>query len=219
MQVSIAAVLGELHRFGLNIKALRAVADILQGGVEVGETMSERPFVIWLAARLAFAIANFDAGKEVLVWAKDADDIVSRPATSHLEIAIGEVNGDETSPEHLLAMAYAIGADRALGVILYSDLVEAMDTAGNTQRCSWLIWQDDAGWNVDRALDDTGFNSAVEPASGIYVAVSGIMFRMWSIDLDARRQYREEQRLRYIATLPTERQDFLAKARRLGSAS
>lgn len=213
MQVSIAAVLNELHRFGLNIKVLRIISEVLQRGVEAGEHLPYRPYILWLVARLAQRFADFDAGKEMTVWSITDDTATSVPATCHLDIARSEANGENFSPEELVEMASQISLGDAQAVMLYSDLVDAMDSAGNVHRCSWLIWQEEDVWRFDKAINDDGFSSATDPASGIYLGIFSIMLRVWSIDLDERHAHREAERQKYHASLSREGQDRLTRAR------
>lgn len=202
MQVTIAAVLGELHRFGLNIAALGVIAQTLQKAVEVGQRYEVRPIILWLAAGLRERIAKFDAGGTILVHSLDDGQIVTIEAASHHDLALDRSIGEHScAPEDMLEIARSLQLTELPAATLYYDLVEVMDNPSHVSRVSWLLWQDSDEWRFDSASDDYGFNAS-EARSGIYLSLSAILLSTWSIDLDERDAHREVERRRREAELP-----------------
>lgn len=217
MQVTIAAVLGELHRFGLNITALGSIAGTLQKVVQVGQRYQVRPYFLWLAAGLRERISRFDAGEPMVVHSLNDGQIVPIRAASHHDLAVDRTIGEQSvTPEELLQIALSLELDEVLAATLYHDFGEVMDNPGDQSRVSWLIWQDGDEWMFDTASDEYGFNRS-DARSGIYLGLSSILLSTWSIDLGEREAYREAQRLKRAAELPEEVRWRLQSLRRPGA--
>jgi DNA-binding transcriptional MerR regulator len=218
MQVTIAAVLGELHRFGLNIAALGAIAQTLQKSVEVGQRYQVRPFVLWLAAGLRERIAKFDAGGTILVHSIEDDQIVTIEAASHRDLAVDRSMGERScTHEELLQIALSLEMEELSAATLYYDVAEVMDNPGHLSRVSWLLWQNGDEWQFDSAADEYGFNQS-DARSGIYLGLSAILLKTWAIGVDEREAHRELERRRHEAELPEEVRRRLKRQRGVEAA-
>lgn len=198
LQVSIAAVLAELHRLGTNISALSSFSDILQRGATQAERLRPAPHVLRQACAVGKLLARFDAGETVLIYdfelPKDGPTR-RRPAQSHLEI-VEDYGSDYATNEDLIAVALSIDVEDLAATSFISDIIDEMDVVYPAD-VAWLAWQSGSGWNILSAMDGSSFDSD-NVTGGFFIGVSAIIRRTWSLDQDQRRRLFEIERAEYL---------------------
>lgn len=203
VQVNIAAILGQMRFFGLNIGVLRSFAEVLQEAAELGAARELHPGNYRDAARLATELHRFRAGKEVMVskyW-HDADPppgvsradysewlLAKRPAGSEAEVIRETISIDHDSLETVLAVAEAIGPGRETVAHIYGDLVYDVLVPGYAGAYSWLLgfdaqqkWRIEFGSEGAKFFDRIDSTSPEEFGPGIFLPVSGIIRKTWRL--------------------------------------
>jgi hypothetical protein len=185
IQVSFAAILERLQRFGLNIGALRSFSTLFQRGVALCSGVDLDPFGLRAGAALAEKLAAFRRGECVEVsnpaYRAGRDERVRLPAKSEDEVMSDALVYSIDDPkENVIAFASTLNGDDRQAVELYEVVhTEALDL--DIGDVAWLLWQDaDGGWNVAEQTDPgTGFYESPSVETGIYLAVGKIVRRVW----------------------------------------
>lgn len=206
-QVSIAAVLAELRRYGVNIGMLRQLADVLQRGTALARSAECNFWGLYEAARLGSRLCRFREGHPVIVdnpnplpdpghfATRNAYDAYARSlymeATSEDEI-IREAGKNEDLRDAfapILALARSLGPNDSLALDLFMDL---------NHRAFRYVWDEnkisdwgDSEWVVVATGDDhldiyraIKGNDPMEYAgdeirSGLYLAPGAIFHSVW----------------------------------------
>jgi DNA-binding transcriptional MerR regulator len=204
-QVNIAAVYGELRRFGVNISALRSLAELLQSAVDLGHTAKIDVSNYGTATYLATKLAAFRRGEEVLVepnWMNRADmpeGLTSeaesewfrfkRPATDEQDLIDNLLRAapDDDDLASISAAAELIGPGRETQAKIYTDMVADILRPGYSDEATWLLGlRDDGTWDIESGRDGTFFDNihgrkAGDFGSGIFVPVGAIWRKMWAL--------------------------------------
>lgn len=187
MQVCVAALLGELQSYGVNIARLQSFAAIAQDGIRLSARAPIHPSNWDDAASLRDDLHAYRQGASVEVRLS-ANRYQHRPANNEAEIV--EHHGsmiDHDTPEALLAFANTLplGSYESL-LLAYMIWCEMAEDTGADW--SMTLWQDAAGrWR---------FSTSPEPGdapdvpaglrSAIVLGVGQIIRDVWGIDLAAR---------------------------------
>jgi DNA-binding transcriptional MerR regulator len=229
VQVNIAAVLGQLRRFGLSIALMRSLAELLQSAARLGASRELHPGNYSTAARLADKLSQFRSGVPVLVRAHDHAEeppldlkgralsdwwTERRPATTDADV-IKDILGsrDDYDPlDAIIAMAEKIGPGRSTEARIYADLVFDVLAPGYSDAYSWLLGVDtDASWRIEFGSEGKFFEAINGPSPedfgpGIFLPVSGIIRKVWVLKtpLEHRRGREAEHLKKQLADLGIE---------------
>jgi DNA-binding transcriptional MerR regulator len=220
VQVNIAAVYGQLRKFGVNIAALRSLSHLLQSAAEIGRSCKLHPGNYRSAAILATRLKEFRAGIPVMVLVHSAEEMppkhlnrhdyidwimAKRPATSENEV-INLVLGprdDYNSHAELIAAADLIGPHKEAEAKLFGELVFDVAAPGYADNYSWLIsLNPDAPCQIESGYDGAKFFEAInsispdEFGSAIFVPVAGVFRKMWGLPSYA--EYRRKRDEDYV---------------------
>lgn len=204
VQVNIAAILGQMRRFKLNLQVMRSFAELLQRAAVLGSGRDLHPGNYSSAANLADRLDMFRKGNIVEVRAHALAEQAPanlkreayldwlserRPAASEAEI-IEELIGhksDYDTVEKITAFAEAIGPGHVLEAQLYAELVYDILAPGYSGGYSWLLgFGPDDSWKVEFGMEANFFGSADLKAveafgPGIFLPVSGIIRQLWGL--------------------------------------
>lgn len=204
IQVSFAAILERLQRFGLNIGALRSFASILQRGVELCGGTNLHPASLTTAAHLAERLAAFRGGEVVEVRKSSGspsrqDGVERGPAQSGEEIIADLPGNPGFDPEEEIAsFAKTLVESDRQPIDLY-EVVYSATVGIDLGEVAWLLWQDEAGWRVaEQSSDYSGFSGEPPVDTAIFLAVEKVVRRVWGFDLDERKR---RFRAAYLADL------------------
>ena len=205
VQVNIAAIFGQLRRFGLNIGALRSLADLLQAAATLGASYSLHPATYSDAAYLANKLHRFRSGGEVLIPKHGLREkapagltggaysdwlMAKRPATSESEILAEFLpnRSDYDAPAAILAAAEDMGPNREIQAKVYADLVYEVLAPGYAYAYSWLLaLQPGEPCRIEFGSDGAKFFDTIAAESpedfgpGIFLPVSGIIRKLWGL--------------------------------------
>lgn len=219
VQVNIAAIFGELKRFGVNIGALRPLADLLQSAAVMGSGNELHPSNYLTAARLGTMLDRFHRGEQIMVpvhVGQNPPENLSGHALSNWysvkKLATTErdivnkccwTSTEYNTADDILVVANRIGAGRETVARIYGDLVFGVLTPGYSGAYSWVLALDnDNTWRV--AFGDEGkfFDSVHSEGpesfgSGLFIPVSGVFRRIWKLKPDE--LIRAEQQAQGIA--------------------
>ncbi len=218
VQVNIAAILGELRAFRLNISSLRSLAALLQSAAQLGAKRELHPSNYVTAARLATQLSLFRAGTPVPIKLRGPYDkppaglrgnaygdwlAASRPAESEDEV-VNKVlcNCEHDSHEAILAIAERLGPGKEDLANLYGDLVYDILAPGYAGSYSWLLaLNPDESWRVAFGQDGSFFGGINDQnpedfGTAIFIPVSGAFQRVWGLKSPAYyRRQREAGRI------------------------
>jgi DNA-binding transcriptional MerR regulator len=203
VQVNIAAVLNELRRFGLNINALRSFAEQLQAAAQLGSGRDLHPGNYRYAAVLANSFELFDRDIPVMVSLPAVEpeplglsrqaqsDWLSakRPAETEHEIVLHHLGSrwDYDDISAIVSFARKIGSGQYIKARIYSDLVYGVLSPGYTDTYAWLLALTAEGnWKIEfgddgRFFDNLGTVSPEDFGAGIFIPVSGVFRKVWSL--------------------------------------
>ena len=217
VQVNIAAIYGQVRRFGLNIEALRSLGDLLQSAAKLGAQYKLHPSNYSTAARLATKLNCFRNGEAILLPKHGRGEeppkglrgsayaewlMENRPAESEGEVVQHIIQHwiDYDSAETILAAANDMGPDREVAANVYSDLVTEVFAPGYSSDYSWLVSLDpgqacriEFGFDGAKFFEMAGAGSAEEFGSAIFIPVSGIFRRIWGFKTAAERRLENEE--------------------------
>lgn len=220
VQVNIAAIFGALRRFGLNIGALRTLADLLQEAARLGASIQLHPTSYSDAALLSSRLHLFRTGGEVLInehalGARPPENLrpreysdwlgAKRPAVNEAEIVLHvlRAGNDHDSRERIAEAAEVVGPGRDTFARLYADLVMEIDAPGYSAGYSWLLAiNEDGTWRVAfgdgaKFFDTIASQEPEDFGTGFFVPVSGIIRKVWG--LKTYQEHRRDRQERYIA--------------------
>ncbi len=205
VQVNIAAVYRELRRFGVNVGALRSLAELLQGAAKLGATYNLHPSNYSTAANLANKLRQFRNGEAVLIPRhKHGDDpppglrgrarsdwrMQDRSAETEDEVVEHVVGqwSDYDPVTAILAAAEGMGPNRDTEAHVYADLVSEARAPGYSGAYSWLLALEpgepcriEFGFDGAKFFDTISAGSPEDFGSGIFIPVSGIFRRIWDM--------------------------------------
>lgn len=197
MQVSLAAILREMHAFGANITTLNSFAEFLRPVMIYGETLKYDPGTIALAAYTERRLARFRAGYKFKIWRRSDKGAEPVDAVSEQEIAEDFTNNTLPIQEFML-LCKRVGQFDLEAFSIYADILEVIDTLDVGLR-SWLLWNVDGKWASSTSTSTSEAFSVVPPVnSAMYIGVSSILKMVWNIDYDERErlwELRREERL------------------------
>lgn len=220
VQVNIAAIFGQLRRFGLNVGALRSLADLLQAAARLGASYKLHPSNYSTAAILANGLHRFRAGEEIPIpkhprgeerpkglYGRAFSDwlMENRPAETEEEVVQHFVGQwDDYDPvEAILAAAEGMGSNRQTEARVYADLVSEALAPGYSGPYSWLLAFDpgepcriEFGFDGAKFFDNISAGEPEDFGSGIFIPVSGIFRKMWGFATSEDRKREREERLR-----------------------
>lgn len=227
VQVNIAAILGELRRFGLSITVMRSLAKLLQNASKLGSGRELHPSNYSTAARLATKLHQFRAGLPVLIpehhWSEErpsdlfgsaySDWLTAKRSAANEAEVIENVLGpasDYDPSQAIVAVAEAIGPGREIEAQIYAELVFDILAPGYSGAYSWLLgFGPDQSWRIEFGTEGGKFFDRLDDSSpedfgvGIFLPVSGIIRKVWGLKTpDEYMRDRQAKRL----------QDTLAKA-------
>lgn len=216
IQVNIAAILGQLRRFGLNISIMRSLSGLLQDAAKLGSGCELHPGNLSYAANLATKLNEFRNGRPVMVpehghneerpsnlHGKAHSDwlLAEKPAETEQEI-IDRVLGriiDYDSIQKVVAIAKTMGPGRETEAQIYADLVYDLVAPGYSDAYSWLLgFGPDETWRIEFGFEGANFfggsnsQSSEEFGAGIFLPVSGIIRKVWR--LKTSQEYMRERR-------------------------
>jgi DNA-binding transcriptional MerR regulator len=218
VQVNIAAVFGQLRRFGLNIAALRTLADLLQSAVQLGTSVQLHPAAYSTAAALADRIDDFRRGEPVMLKHGHTNDEapadmslrerhewewVERPAVSEKEVWDHWVSNAESEYDidAIKAAAKLFGPHRQVEARIYVDLTVDIIEPGYSSEVTWLLGlKEDGGWDIESGTEGRFFENihGMEPGDfgpGIFVPLGAVLRKIW--ELKTPRQLMRERRAVY----------------------
>lgn len=215
VQVNIAAILGQLRRFGLNIGMMRSFAGLLQSAAQIGAARELHPHSYLDAARLANRLHDFRNGTPVLTSRYDRGEEPlpglsglalskwrwePRPAETEAEVVskVLAAHVEDDSPEAILQVAERLGPGRQTEARIYAELVFGVLAPGYSDAYSWLLgFGPDGTWRIAFGHEGANFfgpsntDLAEDFGPGIYLPVSGIIRKVWGLKSSA--QYRRER--------------------------
>lgn len=220
IQVNIAAILGQLRRFGLNIGVMRSFAELLQSGAQIGTACKLHPFNYLIAAKLADRLHDFRNGKPIMI-SKDRyeeqplglselaltgwlpEKCLATTETEVIEKAL-VARAEEDSPDAIIEFAERLGPGRRTEAQIYAELVFDVLAPGFSSDCSWLLgFGPNEMWRVEFGHDGANFfgssnnNLAEDFGPGIYLPISVIIRKVWGLKSSAQyRREREAERIR-----------------------
>lgn len=196
IQVHLAAVLREMHRYGANIGTLRSIAQIIHRGQAVCAGTDLRVDELSDAIRSASGILKFRAGESVEVYVPPENwratgsraDGEHRPALSEMEIISYYAEVDLAQApryEHFLSRiendSDIDAARRYHDLLDYSYLLPRTETTPHIwDDTAWLVVPNEGGWKFFDTAE--GFNfpfAASSTLSGIYLGVARIFKSIW----------------------------------------
>ena len=221
VQVNIAAILGQIRRFGLNISVMSSFAELLQKAAALGSGRELHPSNYATAARLANKLSSFRVGQTVMIRGRLQSEeppphlrggayadwlSAKRPAATEQEI-IDDLIGardDYDSIQAIVAASEAIGPGRQTEAEIYADLVYDLLAPGYSDTYSWLLgfgpggaWKIEFGSEGGKFFERIGAPSSEDFGPGIFLPVSGIIRAVWGLKTPA--QYmrdRQAERLK-----------------------
>lgn len=220
VQVNIAAIFGQLRRFGLNIGALRSLADVLQAAARLGASYDLHPSNYLTAAQIASALHRFRSGNPVLIPARSLNEarptdlygqaysdwlMAKRPAENEDEV-VNHLTGiaNEYDPrENVIAAAEGIGPGQETCARIYGDLVYDILAPGYSGGYSWLLALDDDGtWRIAFGEGAKFFDTILsedpeEFGAGLFLPVAGVIRKVWNLKTpDEHRRERDGEYIR-----------------------
>jgi len=220
VQVNIAAILGQLRRFRLNIAMMRSFAELLQSAAQIGAARELHPYNYLLAAKLANYLHNFRNGTPVIVYKTHRPEestpgssgaalfnrrAEKRPAKTEAEV-VDEVLklAEDDPPEAIVRVAERLGPGRQIEARVYGELVYGILAPGYSDAYSWLLgFGPNEAWKIEFGYEGANFfgtintDLAEEFGPGIYLPVSGIIRKVWGLKSPAQyRREREAERIR-----------------------
>lgn len=217
VQVNIAAVYGQLRRFGVNIAALRSLGDLMQSSASLGASVQLHVANYSVAARYGSKLDAFRRGEPVMIepnravrgdppglsrdalldWLKE-----KRPATDEQDLSthLLQYERDYDDVPTIVAAAETFGPDREAEASVYTDLVVDILAPGYSEEITWLLGlRDDGTWDVESGSDGKFFENiygrkAGDFGSGIFIPLGAILRRIWELKTPAefRRELRAE---------------------------
>jgi len=206
VQVNIAALLGQLRRFGLSISVMRSFAHLLQDAARIVDCGRLHPANYTDAAHLADKLHSFRAGEPVLVPARDASAerpsgmsrkaftewlLADRPAVDEHEVVEYLLRSiDYDSKSAVLEAAEKLGPGRKVAAEIYSQLVLGVLAPGYSDAYSMLLGFDESGnCRIEFGFEGAKFFGRVSDSStdaedfgpGIFLPTSGIIRRVWGL--------------------------------------
>ena len=206
IQVSIAAILGQMQQFGLNIGSLSSFAQILQHGAAISAPHNLHPASLREAVWLRELLYKFSRGEKVTVSDRMPDEngkITSkyRPAQSIEEVALycKSSSSEYDRFEFIAHFSSQITEDDFQAIEAYSEILTQME-ADDGADFSWLLWQDEnLNWQIGSQTEEgEQFTNPPKSESAIFIALGKIIRRVWSIDSQKIAQHRHEQREIYL---------------------
>jgi DNA-binding transcriptional MerR regulator len=205
-QVSIAAILAELQKHGLNISRLSAFASLLQNGVKKFDSVPLHPLSMKSAISMKMRLDDFSEGRpvEIMIYhpeAGNADKIERRLAVSEEDIVSEDTRftQDYNPLNEIEEFARSLHTNEITSLRLYIDLVYELDDKdpGDT---SWLIWPEENSWQFADSSEAAGSFSNLPDglASAIFLGVGAIIRRTWSIDRIERSRARLRERIAFL---------------------
>ena len=208
VQVNIAAIYGQLRRFGVNIAALRSLNDLLQSSAQLGTTAQLHASNYTTAAWYGSKLDAFRRGVPVMIepnWAiKDDPEGMStqakmewlkqeRPATDEQDLSIHLLRNerDYDDVETIVAAAEKFGPGRETEAKVYADLVLDILSPGYSDEITWLLGlRDDGTWDIESGSDGKFFENiygrkSADFGSGIFVPLGAILRKIWELKTPA----------------------------------
>ncbi|EPR16161.1 hypothetical protein M527_22220 [Sphingobium indicum IP26] len=221
VQVNIAAILGQLRRFGLNISIMRSFASLLQEAAQLGSAREIHPSNYQTAAHLATKLNLFRTGAAVMIPKHHRSEerptnlhgeaysdwlLAKRPAETEDQI-IDDILGirDDYDPiQAIVAVAEKIGPNRETVAKIYGELVFDLLAPGYSDAYSWLLgfgpdesWRIEFGFEGGKFFETIGGPSPEDFGPGIFLPVSGIIRKVWGLKTPSEyMRDREAERLR-----------------------
>lgn len=218
VQVNIAVVFGQLRRFGINIAALRSLAELMQSAAQLGASVQLDVSNYTTAAWLANKLNEFRRGKPVMVepnWMKDNPAGMSRlqvnewmrekrPATDEQDLLnhlLSRTQPDYDGFEAILAAAELIGPGREEDARIYTDLVADILRPGYSEEVTWLLGlREDGTWDLESGSQGRFFESlsgrgAGDFGSGVFIPLGALLRKMWA--LKSPEEIRRERQAEY----------------------
>lgn len=192
MQVSIAALLGELQKFGINIGALTKFAELLQKSNALGTSISNDYEDIWIVTELVSSIHNFNNGSPRIIYPADCQE--GRPAETLEELEQAAAWSLDYRKGYYLSIAENLPFSEIKFARLYIAIGEEMDKPHHGDGAIMLLWQVDDEWQFELGTHDSGFSRNDEVSSAIYLNISSVIHRTWSIDRTALEEAYEKRR-------------------------
>lgn len=205
LQVNIAAIMGQMRRFGLNIGVMRSFAQILQEAAGIGQLVRLHPSDYSAAATLANRLHRFRSGESVMIFKHRRGEAAppdfrgetlsdwicaKRAANSEKEILADIVDRSslDSPTADIVAAAEAMGPGKDIAAQIYAELIYDLVDPGFSGSYSWLIGFDgDESWRIEFAPDGGSFFNAgsnTDPEAfgpGIFLPVSGIIRSVWKL--------------------------------------
>jgi DNA-binding transcriptional MerR regulator len=218
VQVNVAAVFGQLRRFGLNIAAFRTLADLLQSAVDLGSSVQLHPGGYSYAADLANKIEAFRRAETVMIYNSDTADcppanmtkserrdwnLAERPAANEAEVWAYAISrgASDYDLEAIREAAKRFGPNRQLEANIYVDLTADIIEPGYTDEVTWLLGlKDDGSWDIESGREGRFFENiygrgAGEFGSGIFVPLGALLRKLWKLKTPS--QLRQERQAAY----------------------
>lgn len=203
MQISIAAILGEVHRLGANIAALRNLALLLQRGVEISTELPLHPHALEDIASLRVRIERFRQGEKTEVSFFKEDDLGTRSierlvAQTELDIA-RDIMSDYLTPDQMLGHSIKLSPSDYMPANLIAHILWEMDYSDGSD-FAWLLWQELDEWKFTYSTErHASFGDMPSVESALYVGVGAIIRRVWTISMAERQRFVEERRQAFLA--------------------
>ncbi|MBO9517529.1 MAG: hypothetical protein J7493_05640 [Porphyrobacter sp.] len=189
IQASIAAILGRLQQFGVNIASLKAFSEFLQQGVRVGESCHLHPISLIEAVMLKRRIVKFELGESVSVYfVSDGEDAEFggriADSVSLIERDFLAQKTDHDPAEDIVAFARVLTSRDLMGLEAYAEVRTVMDGLDWSDP-SWLIWQNSAGeWEISSQPEPSAqFTNHPQSDTAIFIAIGSIIRGIWGIDI------------------------------------
>lgn len=219
VQVNIAAILGQMRRFGLSITVMRSFAELLQKAATIGNEQKLHPGNYVTAASLATKLHRFRAGGSVMLPVHHFEEerpnlhgraysdwlAAKRPAANEEEIVGYQIRHEDYDPASaIVAVAESLGPGRETEAQIYGELVYEILVPGYSDAYSWLLgfgpgntWRIEFGAEGGTFFNHLNSLSAEEFGPGIFLPTSGIIRKIWGLKTPAEhRRERAIQRVR-----------------------
>lgn len=220
VQVNIAAILGQMRRFGLNISVLRSFSDLLQEAAQLGAARELHPSNYQNAAQLATKLSLFRAGAAVMIPKHHRSEerpthlrgeaytdwlLAKKPAETEEQIIddILGIRDDHDPVQAIVAVAEKIGPYRETVAKIYGELVYGLLAPGYSDAYSWLLgfgpdesWKIEFGFEGGKFFDTTNSPSSEDFGPGIFLPVSGIIRKVWGLKTPA--EHRRDRDAEYL---------------------
>jgi DNA-binding transcriptional MerR regulator len=219
-QVSIAALLMELQKHGLNIAKLRSFAELLQRGRKACLAMDLHWQDYAWAAQLREKLDAFRAGAPVNYTVfhpgrPARERVEKRVATEERHVLAEHFFGYFPGERDIAAIrrfAEAMDPADTTAIQMFNDILSQME--GDVSDPSWLIWTEGDEWKFSGAIEKIDFVDFPDIKSAIYLGVGAVLRSVWSIDKRERKRiYWENAAAEYAESMPHLAADLLARAR------